>query len=75
MRVIKACPFCGNKNPELVSESSGLHHEEGTGYVVRCNFLNGGCGARGGCRETIEDAVKVWNRRPDVMEGTSWKHT
>ena len=61
--IIKPCPFCGNKDPELVSESEGMHYELGTCYLVRCNFLKGGCGARGGGREEKSDAIDAWNKR------------
>ena len=60
---IKPCPFCGNKDLEIVAKSEGLHYEYGTGYIVRCNYLKGGCGANGGSRTTTEDAVETWNRR------------
>ena len=60
---IKPCPFCGNKEPELTRESQGMHFDLGTGYIVRCNFLKGGCGARGGSRNTGEEAIIAWNAR------------
>lgn len=60
---IKPCPFCGNKEVELVSESHGMHFELGTGYIVRCNFMKGGCGARSGSRTTKEEALNAWNER------------
>lgn len=57
------CPFCGNKNLEVTRKSEGFHYELGTGYIVRCNFLNGGCGANGGARATEELAIEAWNCR------------
>ena len=60
---LKPCPFCGNPNVQLFTESEGMHFEMGTGYIVRCNFLRGGCGARGGSRSDKEEAIKAWNER------------
>lgn len=61
---LKPCPFCGNKNVEPVEEYQHTSlHNGGWAYVVRCNYLKGGCGAKGGARETIEEAAMIWNRR------------
>lgn len=64
---IKPCPFCGNKEVGLASESQGVHFEMGTGHFVRCNFLKGGCGARGGSRTNKEEAIEAWNARVTSM--------
>ena len=60
---LKPCPFCG-KEPELVEEwiSGGLH-EGGYAWIVRCNYMKGGCGAKGGSRIEKEEAIEVWNKR------------
>ena len=65
MDEIKKCPFCG-KTPEIVEEweQHGLH-EGGYAWVVRCNYLKGGCGAKGGGRPEKEEAIDAWNRRTD----------
>lgn len=62
---LKPCPFCG-KDPELKEEwiSAGLH-EGGYAWVVRCNYINGGCGAKGGSRLDKIEAIKIWNRRTE----------
>lgn len=60
---LKPCPFCGSSNLEIARKSEGLHGELGTGYIVRCNYLKGGCGANSGSRETEEEAVNAWNNR------------
>ena len=60
---LKHCPFCG-KEPEVVEEfvHQGLH-DGGWQWVVRCNYINGGCGAKGGGRPEKEQAIEVWNKR------------
>jgi len=57
------CPFCGHRS-EVTEEwiSSGLH-EGGYSWLVRCNYLNGGCGAKGGARTSKEDAIEAWTKR------------
>ena len=66
MNELKPCPFCGNKSVETaeIFVHTGLH-EGGWTWVVRCNFLKGGCGSQCGSRETEEEAIKLWNTRPD----------
>ena len=67
--ILKPCPFCGNKNVECVEEfeHAGLH-EGGYHWVVRCNYLKGGCGCKGGAREEWIDAVNIWNERVCKLE-------
>jgi len=59
----KPCPFCGKK-PECVRQwvMHGLH-DGGYNWIVRCNYLDGGCGAQGGGRPEKEDAINIWNKR------------
>lgn len=45
--------ICGGIDPECVLE----------GYAVCCDFSQGGCGATGGYRRTVAEAIKMWNRR------------
>ena len=57
------CPFCGNE-PECVEEYIHLGlHDGGWVWVVRCNHLKGGCGAKGGTRISREEAIEAWNKR------------
>jgi|GEM_PF-6762918 len=37
-------------------------------YSVVCNYLNGGCGACGGYRETKDEAIIAWNKRESEVE-------
>ena len=55
------CPFCGNKNLEIAETWNGNYH----GKVVNCNYLDGGCGANSGSRETEAEAIEAWNRRAE----------
>lgn len=62
---LKPCPFCG-KEPEVIKiwVSDSLH-ESGYSWIVRCNYLKGGCGAQGGSRTKKEEAIEIWNRRTE----------
>ena len=60
---VKSCLFCGNDNLEIVRRGEGFHSELETGWIVRCNYLKGGCGANGGSRETAQEAIYVCNAR------------
>ena len=68
MMNVKPCPFCGNKDVEVVEEfiHEGLH-DGGWAWVVRCNYLKGGCGAKCGTRESDKEAIKTWNERKDSL--------
>lgn len=61
--VLKPCPFCG-REPECVQnyEYTKLH-DGGYAWVVRCNYMKGGCGASGGCRQDKDEAIEAWNNR------------
>ena len=63
MDKLKFCPFCG-RQPEVVEvyEYTSLH-DGGWTWIVRCNYLKGGCGAKGPGREEKEEAIEVWNKR------------
>ena len=75
MNKLKACPFCGKKVAEVTDwkECDGCdRNDDCLGYkpgggcegkCVICSFLEGGCGAKTGWADTVEDAVKAWNRR------------
>lgn len=56
---LKPCPFCGGK-----AELNG--HWVRDSVAIRCNFVEGGCGASGGFRPTKLEAIKAWNRRVNV---------
>lgn len=66
MSELKKCPFCGSRNVFVEEdwEIEGRDKEDGTGYfAVVCNCLSGGCGASGGYRETVREAISAWNNR------------
>ena len=64
---LKPCPFCGDANSlELLSDAEVFECSEcssGESYVVICNYLETGCGANCGYRDTKEEAIKAWNTR------------
>lgn len=65
MSETKPCPFCGEKVPlTFTYEIKG----EIYGYCVVCDPRNGGCGATGGRRPTVDAAHNAWNRRSEEKE-------
>lgn len=52
---LKDCPFCGHK--------PRLEHDNASNYNALCDFMQGGCGARGGVRYDKSEAIKAWNKR------------
>ena len=71
MSELKKCPFCGNTNICVMMdwEIEGRDESDGAGfYSVVCNYLNGGCGACGGYRETKDEAIIAWNKRESEVE-------
>ena len=74
---LKPCPFCGNtKTLEVLDEreeyitkwgemfeDSPLAHYGNWSKAICCSVHKGGCGAIGGWRKTVEDAVEAWDRR------------
>jgi Lar family restriction alleviation protein len=50
---LKPCPFCGSE--EIVAKD---HHGNGISYVECVE-----CGTLGPYSNTVEDAIKWWNRR------------
>ncbi len=60
---VKNCPFC-NGLPEAAKEHGVVILPEESYHVVHCQ----NCGARTGLFETLEDAIKSWNKRPLLKE-------
>ena len=60
---LKPCPFCGFGYPSVVTYpgQDGFRDR----YAVRCDYTDGGCGAEGGWRHYVEEAVEVWNGRAE----------
>ena len=78
MEELKSCPFCGQHVAELSdakdcetcsnfeSEEVCPAYEEGDFcpyHFVVCSCYKGGCGASGGWKLTVEEAIAAWNRR------------
>ncbi len=66
-RAVKRCPFCGNPDVEMIL----IKPEDGfrVKFAVRCNYDSGGCGAEGGWRHNVDEAVDVWNQRKRKWTG------
>ena len=60
-RKLRACPFCGNPDLTIAvyKGTDGFRNR----YAVLCDYDYGGCGAEGGHRHYIDEAVDVWNER------------
>ena len=62
---LKSCPFCGDKNPQVVrlwqAFDLGELHPDRNEYLVRCEWC-GSCGEQC-CNHT--SAVKAWNTRKE----------
>ena len=57
----RRCPFCGNEDLQLVTIPGRDGYR--TRFAVRCNYDDGGCGAEGGWRHDVDEAVACWNQR------------
>ena len=58
---VKKCPFCAFQSPFVTSSiRAGIRPD---GFVVICDFEEGGCGASGGVRNSEDEAVDAWNQR------------
>lgn len=57
------CPFCGESNSATIDEEDNIDLSENSYYSVVCNYRKGGCGSSSGYKETIEEAVELWNTR------------
>lgn len=61
---LKPCPFCGSEVQLYTSQDwDATEQSADDGYVVGCDFTEGGCGASGGHRLTEEAAIASWNTR------------
>lgn len=65
---LRACPFCG------FMESVDIRCKPGKDgwrarYYVLCDYDEGGCGAAGGERHSVAEAVGCWNERRRKYRG------
>jgi Lar family restriction alleviation protein len=64
---LKPCPFCGNKEVGIFSDSdlgeSDLGEDESGQFTAVCSYNIGGCGASGSYEYTREEAAARWNTR------------
>lgn len=63
MTDITRCPFCGFKDPHIVTHAmvDGFRDR----FSVLCDYRDGGCGADGPWYHSRAEAVDAWNRRYD----------
>ena len=61
LKAFRACPFCGNPYPHLrvIQGEDGFRDR----YCILCDYAEGGCGAEGGWRHSMEEAIAIWNDR------------
>jgi Lar family restriction alleviation protein len=57
--VLKACPFCGRSNTEIVDD--GATNATLRMYFARCKH----CAGKTGGRSSFSDAIAAWNRRAE----------
>lgn len=62
---IRVCPFCGHWAVLGNNESDEDYNAYFPYFQVVCDFNKGGCGASGGFRKTIDEAIDAWNERVD----------
>lgn len=63
------CPHCGNDTFLEMEDSRDTDCDCGeslsSGFAIVCNFKAGGCGASGGYRDMMKEALTEWNRREE----------
>lgn len=66
---LKPCPFCGSElavDAKTDEEMEVLSDGCSSGYyTVCCDFRTCGCGAASGYRKSKQEAIEVWNSRPN----------
>ena len=64
---LRPCPFCGFDECEIrvAPWKDGWRSQ----YFVLCNYDEGGCGAAGGERHSVAEAVDCWNERRRKYRG------
>lgn len=60
--MLRHCPFCGCLESVDIMCKPGKDGWR-TRYFVLCNYDMGGCGAAGGERHSVAEAVECWNER------------
>lgn len=66
------CKFCGNiKSVRIIDSNEAYERDEDYPmYAVVCDLNNGGCGSTSGFRETITEAIELWNRSTNMNNST-----
>ena len=64
---VKACPFCGEKKPRIVTYKADNKHLFSDKYAVQCQYTgeDKGCGAEGQMNKILDFAIEAWNRRSE----------
>lgn len=64
------CPFCNSDTALHLVTPDELHECDSgndSDVAVICDYHMRGCGATGGFRQTEEEAIALWNSRPNMM--------
>ncbi len=76
--LMSPCPCCGKQETVKIVRSSDdenfdFSHDDY--YAIFCDaskpFGPSGCGASGGYRATLDEAIEVWNRRPSAPKASA----
>lgn len=61
MEELKPCPFCGNKQPVMMTRRGQDGWRDY--FYVLCDYNDGGCGASGQWNHYADLAAEAWNTR------------
>ncbi len=71
-KLLKPCPFCGNKNVEIVKYYKDGVNRFSNKYAVQCPYTghDEGCGGEGQMNKIKELSIKAWNTRTSELAPT-----